>query len=210
MRGSMFSCVAIVLVAAGASVLAQSGTSLDGAWTLEERSSDDPVQELRGSESGGGDGNGVGKQVVRGISIFGVPVGGLALPDDQQPDEEENDAEAAEEDALRGVSHIFATTYRLEIRQNEDVTEVRYGSGPSMIYRHPTRVEREDGSVLRADWQNDRLSVEHELANGARVSERYWVDGRSGELTWTVRLKRADEPTVDVKRVFYRARTTEP
>jgi hypothetical protein len=57
---------------------------------------------------------------------------------------------------------------------------------------------------MRADWQNDRLSVEHELANGTRVSERYWVDGRSGELNWTVRLKR-DKETVDVKRVFYRS-----
>ena len=209
MRGSMVSCFAVALVAVGANAFAEGDTSLDGTWSLEERSSDDPAQELRGGGGGDGNGNGVGKQVVRGISIFGVPVGGLALPDDQPPDEEENDAEAAEEDALRGVSHIFATTYRLEIRQNEDVTEVRYGSVPSMIYRHPTRVEREDGSVMRADWQDDRLSVEHELANGARVSERYWVDSRTGELNWTVRLKRDKQPTVDVKRVFYRTRTGE-
>jgi hypothetical protein len=206
----MVSCFAVALVAVGASVFADRDTSLDGSWSLEERSSDDPAQELRSGGSGDGNGNGVGRQVVRGISIFGVPVGGLALPEDQQPDEEEDDAEAAEEDALRGVSHIFATTYRLEIRQNEDVTEVRYGSGPSMIYRHPTRVEREDGSVMRVDWQDDRLSVEHELANGTRVSERYWVDARSGELNWTVRLKRDKQPTVDVKRVFYRPGTTQP
>lgn len=210
MRGSVVSIVALALAAAGASVLAQGDTGLDGTWSLEERSSDDPAEELRGGGSGDGNGNGVGRQVVRGISIFGVPVGGLGLPDDQQPDEEENDAEAAEETALRGVSHIFATTYRLEIRQNEDVTEVRYGSGPSMIYRHPTRLEREDGSVIRADWQDDRLSVEHELANGARVSERYWVDARTGELNWTVRLKRDKQSTVDVKRVFYRTPTSEP
>jgi hypothetical protein len=206
----MVSFVALALAASGASLLAEGDTSLDGTWSLEERSSDDPAEELRGGGSGDGNGNGVGRQVVRGISIFGVPVGGLGFPDDQQADEEEDEQEAAEEDALRGVSHIFATTYRLEIRQNEDVTEVRYGSGPSMIYRHPMRVEREDGSVMRADWQDDRLSVEHELANGARVSERYWIDTRTGELNWTVRLKRDKQSPVDVKRVFYRARTTEP
>jgi hypothetical protein len=79
-----------------------------------------------------------------------------------------------------------------------------------MIYLHPMRVEREDGRVMGADWQVDRLSVEHELANGARVSERYWVDSRTGELSWTVRLKRDKQSTVDVKRVFYRTRASEP
>jgi hypothetical protein len=79
-----------------------------------------------------------------------------------------------------------------------------------MIYRHPTRLERDDGSVVRADWQNERLAVEHELANGARVSERYWVESRTGELNWTVRLKRDKQPTVDVKRVFYRTRASTP
>ncbi len=202
MRESMVSCVAVVLAAAGTTaVFAEEGTGLAGNWTLEERSSDDPVQELRGG--GSGEGNGLGKQIVRGVSIFGVPVGGLALPDDQDVDQDEDEDDA--DTSLRGVEHIFESTFRITITQNEDATEIRYGSGPSMIYRHASRVEREDGSVVRSDWQNDRLSVEHELANGTRVSERYWVESRSGELTWTVRLKRADEPTVDVKRAFYRA-----
>ena len=203
MRESMVSCVAVALAATGTTaVFAEEGTGLAGSWTLEERSSDDPVQELRGG-GGSGEGNGVGKQIVRGVSIFGVPVGGLALPDDQDVDQEEDEDDA--DTSLRGVEHIFESTFRITITQNEDATEIRYGSGPSMIYRHASRVEREDGSVVRSDWQNDRLSVEHELANGTRVSERYWVESRSGELTWTVRLKRADEPTVDVKRAFYRA-----
>jgi hypothetical protein len=200
----MLSCVAAALVAAG--VLAEGESGLAGSWTLEERSSDDPMQELRGTE--GDQSSGLGKQVVRGISIFGVPVGGLALPNDQDADEEDEEDDA-NDDGLRGVEHIFASMFRITIRQDEDVTEIRYASGPSMIYRHPSRIEREDGSVVRADWENDRLAVEHELANGARVSERYWVDGRTGELNWTVRLKRDGQRTVDVKRVFYRARTEE-
>jgi hypothetical protein len=201
MRGFMVSCFAVALAAAGATaVFGEEGADLNGTWTLEERSSDDPVQELRGG--GSGEGNGLGKQIVRGVSIFGVPVGGLALPDDQDEEEDEDDAA---DTSLRGVEHVFESTFRIIVTQNEDATEIRYGSGPSMIYRHASRVEREDGSVVRSDWQNDRLSVEHELANGTRVSERYWVESRTGELSWTVRLKRDNEPTVDVKRVFYRA-----
>jgi hypothetical protein len=64
--------------------------------------------------------------------------------------------------------------------------------------------------VMRADWQDGRLAVEYELANGTRVSERYWVDARSDELNWTARLKRDKQPTVDVKRIFYRAHTASP
>jgi hypothetical protein len=200
MRLAKVSCV-VVALAATAGAFGQDGTGLAGTWTLEERDSDDPVRELNGGGSGG-EGNGLGKEVVRGISIFGVPVGGLALPEESVDEEDEDDN--ATDGSLRGVEHVFEATYQLTVSQGEDVTEIRYGAGPSLIYRHPSRVEREDGSVMRADWQNDRLSVEHELANGTRVSERYWVDGRSGELNWTVRLKR-DKETVDVKRVFYRS-----
>jgi hypothetical protein len=204
MRLSRVSHVVVALAATAAvAAFAAEDTSLAGTWTLEERGSDDPVRELRGGGSGG-EGSGLGKEVVRGISIFGVPVGGLALPEESADEEDEDDD--ATNGSLRGVEHVFEATYQLTVSQREDVTEIRYGAGPSLIYRHPSRVEREDGSVMRADWQNDRLSVEHELANGTRVSERYWVDGRSGELNWTVRLKR-DKETVDVKRVFYRART---
>jgi hypothetical protein len=206
MRGSMIAGVAVALAATGAIAFsAEDGAGLSGTWTLEERSSDDPVRELRGSGSGG-EGSGVGKEIARGISIFGVPVGGIAFPEESVDDEDDEKDDAATNGSLRGVEHVFEATYRLVVQQNEDVTEIRYANGPSMIYRHASRIEREDGSVMRADWQNDRLSVEHELANGARVSERYWVDARTGELNWTVRLKR-DRDTVNVKRIFYRART---
>jgi hypothetical protein len=206
MRVSGISSVVVALVATTAfAAPASEDTGLAGTWTLEERSSDDPVRELRGG--GSGDGSGVGKEIVRGISIFGVPVGGLALPEESADDVDDDEKDdAATNGSLRGVEHVFEATYRLVVTHNEDVTEIRYANGPSMIYRHASRVEREDGSVMRADWQNDRLSVEHELANGARVSERYWVDDRTGELNWTVRLKR-DKDTVNVKRIFYRTRT---
>jgi len=204
MSGSTIACFIVALAAAGAVAVAAEGeTGLTGTWTLDERSSDDPVQELRGRQSNGEP----GKQVVRGISIFGVPVGELAVPDTQDVDDDDED-EAANA-APRGVEHVFESTFRLTVQQDEDVTEIRYGAGPSMIYRHASRFEHDD-TVVRADWQDERLSVEHELADGARVSERYWVEARSGELNWTVRLKRDGERTVDVKRIFYRSPTAVP
>ncbi|HVJ30622.1 MAG TPA: hypothetical protein VNA66_09970, partial [Gammaproteobacteria bacterium] len=42
-------------------------------------------------------------------------------------------------------------------------------------------------------------------ADGAHVSERYWVEARADELHWTAQFKRAKSRTVEVKRVFYRA-----
>jgi hypothetical protein len=197
------SFVVSLAAAAAVAVAAEGETGLTGTWTLDERSSDDPVQELRGRQSNGEP----GKQVVRGISIFGVPVGELAVPPDT-PDADDDEEDEAAADAVRGVEHVFESTFRLTIQQGEDVTEIRYGAGPSMIYRHASRAER-DGAVVRADWQDERLSVEHELADGARVSERYWVDARSGELNWTVRLKRDKQRTVDVKRILYRTPTAE-
>jgi hypothetical protein len=203
MRRSQVSCIVVALTATlSVTASAANDTALAGTWTLEERGSDDPVRELRGG--GSGEGTGVGKEIVRGISIFGVPVGGLALPEESVDEDDEEDE--ATNGSLTGIEYVFEATYRLVVQHNDDVTEIRYGAGPSMIYRHASRIERADGSVVRADWQNDRLSVEHELANGTRVSERYWVDARTGELNWTTRLKR-DKDTVNVKRIFYRART---
>jgi hypothetical protein len=50
--------------------------------------------------------------------------------------------------------------------------------------------------------------VEHQLADGSLVSERYWVEARSGELRWTVELTRR-KGSADVERVFYRSPATE-
>jgi hypothetical protein len=203
MSGSMVSRVAIALLSVGAfAAFGEGGADLVGTWTLEPRDSDDPVRVL----NGGGHAEGLGRQVVRGVNIFGFPVGSV-VPAEGAADDEEDEGEP--DHALRGVEHVFESTYRLTIRQNKDFTVIQYGNAPTVTYRHATQVER-DGVVVYADWQNGVFTVEHELANGAHVSERYWVEARSGDLHWTTRLKRPKQGTADVKRVFYRATTTEP
>jgi hypothetical protein len=200
MRGSRVSLIAVAVASVSAlAVFADNDTDLTGTWTLEERSSDDPVHELHG----GGHAEGFGRQVVRGINIFGFPVGAV-VPAEGADDEDEDEPD----DSLQGVEQVFETTYRVKIQRGDDVTEIQYGNEPAISYRYGTPVER-DGVVVRADWQNGVLEVEHTLADGAHLSERYWVEARSGELHWTARLKRSKTPTVDVKRIFYRAGTAE-
>jgi hypothetical protein len=69
-----------------------------------------------------------------------------------------------------------------------------------------TKTLERDGWTSKVEWRDGELTIEHErAADGAHVSERYWVVARADELHWTARLKRAKGETVDVKRVFYRA-----
>jgi hypothetical protein len=147
-------------------------------------------------------GGGFGSRVARGVTIFGIPVGSLPRP--ERADDEED-----LEESLRGVEHVFEATYRLSIRQEGDVTEIQYGNEPTIEYRHGVAIER-DGAAARAEWQDGVLTVEHELADGARVSERYSVEPRSGDLRWTGRLKRRKESAIDIERVFFRVRDAAP
>jgi len=170
--------------------------NLAGTWTLDEGSSDDPVRLLRGERGRGRD----GRVVFSGGSIFGVPVGSL-------PRREERDDEP-DEDGVAGVEHVFEATYRLRIRREGDVTEIRYGTEPTIVYRDGVKAER-GGAVARAEWQGGVFTVEHELADGSLVSERYWVEARTGELRWTAELTRR-RGSVDVDRVFYRSPAADP
>lgn len=197
-RSMAASCgVALTLLLVGAAG-AGDEASLVGAWTLDRRESDDPQRMLRDGESG----NGFGSRVVRGVSIFGIPVGSLPRP-------ERTDDEEDLEEELRGVEHVFEATYRLVIRQDGDVTEIRYGNEPTIAYRDGVAVES-DGAVARAEWQDGVLTVEHELADGAHVTERYSVEPRSGDLRWAVRYKRRRESAVDIERVLFRAPASAP
>lgn len=168
--------------------------ALTGTWTLDRRESDDPERVLRDGERGGG----FGSRVARGVSIFGIPVGSLPRPERTEKDEEHL------EEAVRGIDHVFETTYRLVIRQEEGLTEIRYGTEPTLQYRHDAALER-DGVVSKAKWQGGVLEIEHELANGGRATERYSIDRRSGDLHWTVCLKPRREDAVDIERVLFRA-----
>ncbi len=187
---------AALAAAASFATFAENAPDLTGTWTLEARSSDDPVRVLRGDSGSSRGGR------VRGVSIFGIPVGDLPRPAD-------DDDELDREGDLRGVEHVFEATFRLQVRQAAGTTEIRYGNQPSIAYRYGARVER-DGAVASVAWQNNVLEIEHELADGTRVSERYWVEARADTLHWTARLKPRKGRALDVERIFHRVPTQEP
>ena len=168
---------------------------LAGTWTLDEGSSEDPVRVLRGERGRGRDGG----IVVSGGSIFGVPVG--RTPGSSNRDDEREQPE------LFGVEHVFEATYRLRIRRDGDLTEIRYGAQTMVAYRDGVKVQR-DRAVARAEWDGGVFTVEHQLGDGSLVSERYWVEARTGDLHWTAELTRR-KGSVDVERVFYRSPATE-
>jgi hypothetical protein len=191
--------LAIALMAvAGPVAAAGSGDSLAGAWSLDDRSSDDPVHEIDPRNGG----EGLGRRIVSGATVFGIPVGSLPLPGD---DEEEEDPLSPEE-IVGALAYVFEATYRLRITQDNGTAEIRYGNAPTMIYRDKQTFER-SGWTSKVELRDGELKVEHErAADGAHVSERYWIEPRADELHWTAQLKRPKKRgTVDVKRVFYRA-----
>ena len=166
-------------------------SDLVGTWTLDERASDDPVRLLRGERGRSRD----GRVVFSGGSVFGVPVGPPSRSSERRDEPEEED--------LAGVEHVFEATYRLVIRREGNVTEIRYGVEPTIAYRDGVKMQR-DGADARAEWQGGVFAVEHQLADGSLVSERYWVEARSGELRWTAELTRR-KGSIDVERTFYRS-----
>lgn len=201
MKTRVVEWLTVALLSAAAHVAAaDSGDSLAGTWLLDDRSSDDPVRELLGRQ-----GDGLGSRIVRSVNVFGIPVGSLPLPGD---DEESNEEDALSPAQIVGASlaYAFEATYRLRITQDASATEIRYGNAPSIIYRDAATFQH-DGWRSKVEWHGDELTIEHERpADGAHISERYWVDARADELHWTVRMKRPKKKgAVDVERVFYRA-----
>jgi hypothetical protein len=166
-----------------------------GTWTLDEGESEDPVRVLRGERGRSRD----GRVVFSGGSIFGVPVG-------RTPGSSDRDDESEKPD-LAGAEHVFEATYRLRIRREGNVTEILYGAQTTIAYRDGVKAER-DGAAARAEWDGGVFTVEHELADGSLVSERYWVEARTGELHWTAELT-SRKNSVDVERVFYRSPASE-
>jgi hypothetical protein len=191
-----------LLSVAGPVAAADLGNSLAGTWSLDDRSSDDPVREL--DPRNGGDG--LARRIARGATVFGIPVGSLPLPGDEEAEEEP----LSPEQVVGALAYVFEATYRLRIAQDERVTQIVYGNAPTMTYRTPETVER-NGWTSKSEWRDGELTIEHErAADGAQISERYWVETRADELHWTARLKRPKKKgTVDVKRVFYRAPSTQ-
>ena len=194
MRTKAVVTVALLLIA-GHAAAADSSHSLAGTWSLDDRSSDDPVVEI-----GGKHGNGLGRQIVRSVNVFGFPVGAV-LPDEEQ----EKEDPLTPQQVVGALAYVFEATYKLRITQTDATTEIHYGNAPTMIYRTPATFQH-DGWTSKVEWHNGELTIEHERpSDGAHVSERYWVVARADELHWTAQFKRAKSGTVDVKRVFYRA-----
>lgn len=189
----------LLICAAGSATAADADGALAGTWSLDDRSSDDPVRKIQGEHAG----NGLARQVVRSINVFGFPVGSV-LPGD----EEEKEDPPAPQDVLGALSYVFEATYKLRITQDGGATEIRYGNTPSMIYRDSDAFES-NGWKSKVEIRNGAVTIEHERVDGARVSERYWVEKRADELHWTARFKHPKSRAVDVKRVFYRAPSAE-
>jgi hypothetical protein len=191
---------ALLMSVAGQAAAADSGDSLAGTWSLDDRSSDDPVDEIQGGRHG----DGLAKRIVRSVNVFGIPVGSLPLPGDGE--EEEEPLSPAQ--VVGALAYVFEATYRLRIAQNDAATQIVYGNAPTISYLTPSTFQH-DGWTSKVEWRDGELTIEHERpSDGALVSERYWIESRANELHWTAQFKRAKKKgTVDVKRVFYRAPT---
>jgi hypothetical protein len=198
MKTRVVELLAIALLTLTGQAAAGSGDSLAGTWSLDDRSSDDPVDAIEGKH-----GNGLGRQIVKSVNIFGIPVGSLPLPGDDEGEKEDPPTPAQIVGA--SLAYVFEATYRLRITQNDSATEIRYGNAPANVYRDGVMFEH-DGWTSKVELRNGALAIEHERqADGAHISERYWVEPRADELRWTATLKRPKKGTVEVKRVFYRA-----
>lgn len=190
-----------VTVAALVSALgAWAGAPVDvaGEWILDGSLSDDPVRVIR---DGGRSGDGVGRQVVRGINIFGIPVGSLPPRGSGSADEDE--------EPFPGVEQVTDTVKRLTIELRDTVVELAYGNVGRRDYRTDPG-EHVAGAPSVAVWRDGALEIEHELTNGARVTERYWYEPRAAELHWMARFKPRKGQAFEVERVFYKAPSRAP
>ena len=190
--------VALLLIA-GHAAAANSSHSLGGTWSLDDRSSDDPVEEIGGKH----DGNGLGRQIVRSVNVFGIPVGSV-IPNGEDGEKEDP---LTPQQVVGALAYVFEATYRLRITQNDTATTIRYGNAPTISYLTPANFQH-DGWTSKVELRDGALTIEHERpSDGAHVSERYWVVAKADELHWTAQFKRAKTGTIDVKRVYYRAPT---
>jgi len=187
--------VGLMVPVLGQVAAADSPKSLAGTWSLDDRSSDNPVDEI-----GGKHGNGLGKQIVRSVNVFGFPVGAV-IPDESQGKEDP----LTPQQVVGALAYVFESTYRLRITQNDTATVIRYGNAPTISYLTPANFQH-DGWTSKVELRDGALTIEHDRpSDGAHVSERYWIESRADELHWTAQLKPRKGKTVDVRRVYYRA-----
>jgi len=167
-----------------------------GTWVLDKPHSDSPARPRTENESKKGAGSGLAKQVVRGVNIFGIPVGSLPLPAKHEP-------EPLDVDALSGAEQLLSEVTQIRILQEPSAAEFDYGGPLTATYVYGAKSQDGDRTV-RASWNHDVFEVVHEIEGGARVKETYLLDG-AGDLVWTVRIEQKHAETRVIERVFMRA-----
>jgi hypothetical protein len=182
-----------VLCAFGASAQPADRADLTGTWILQKRASDNPARPR--TETATKKGGGVAREVVRGISVFGIPVGSLPLPAKHEP-------EPLDVDDLAGAEQLLSQVVRIKILLESAAAEFDYGESMSATYVYGARTQNGDRAV-HAAWDHDVLEVVHEIEGGARVTETYLLDA-AGDLRWTVRFEQKRAETRVVERVFTR------
>jgi hypothetical protein len=167
---------------------------LTGTWEIMKRESDNPARPRTETE-GKKTGSGVAKQVVRGVSVFGIPVGSLPKPSKREP-------EPLDERDLAGAEQLLSQVLAMRILQEPTAVELDYGGSMSATYVLGARAQSGDRFV-EASWNHDVLEVMHELEDGAEALETYSIDG-AGYLHWTVRLKQKHVATRVIERIYER------
>jgi hypothetical protein len=178
----------------GAAAQPAAHPNLTGTWALDKPHSDNPAHPREQSSSHSG-GSGIGRSVIKGINVFGIPVGSLPLPTGHEP-------EPLDADDLPGAEQALSIVTQIRILQEASATEFDYGGPLTATYEHGRRSEDRDGSV-RAGWNGDVFEVVHEYENGTTVTETYLLDG-ADDLHWLVRLKQKKADPVVVERVYSR------
>ncbi len=184
----------LAFIAIGAVAQPAPHPNLTGTWVLDKSHSDNPARP-REEKSASSGGSGIGRQVIKGINVFGIPVGSLPLPTGHEP-------EPLEADDLPGAEQALSVVTQIRILQEASATELDYGGALTATYQHGRRAEDRDGGV-RAGWNGDVFEVVHEYENGTTVTETYLLDG-ADDLHWLVRLKQKKADPVVVERVFTR------
>lgn len=174
--------------------------TITGNWILDESRSDDPAKAVReASTQSGHKPDGALRRFARSVRIFGIPVGGLPLPSGQS----KQDSEVPDE--LSHAPYILQKVDTIRVLQEDAATQLEYGTGDLVIYRHGERIDAEDATV-EAGWRQGSFVVEHELEDGTKITETYRVDTSYDELHWTVTVRAKKAEPIEITRVYERAR----
>ena len=121
--------------------------------------------------------SGIGRVPIKGINVFGIPVGSLPLPTGHEP-------EPLRRTTYPGAEQALSVVPQIRILQEASADQFDYGGPRTATYEHRPPSEDRDGSV-RAGWNGDVFEVVHEYENGTTVTETYCSTGRRFALDRT-------------------------